>query len=491
MTFNGSILSLRPGTQMKRRAVSALPLEVAGRVAAGGLNARSFAEATGGWLKDPTYTLDEGLAVFVIDGPVMFDDFWSAAWMSQPLAAEIRRAADDAGVKVLYLDLHCPGWTLFGMSAIYEALKYARAKKPMYGVANALIASGGMGIASQCHELVAIPEAELGWMGTYYVFVDMSKAYEQEGLETVVISEDCELKLMGVPGVPITAEMKASAQAICKQTHQIYLEGIASGRPRLTAQAIASFKGAGFAAADAVARGLADRIVPSEAAYRAEVKAKIKSGSGGSGRPSPGSNAKPPINPPRSGKGNAMTLEELMQQHPDLVSQVRARALTEAAAQPATFGQLDEAFGSVEGGDAFVTAAVRGKMTMPQAIAAFNKTRGEQTKALTEQVTRLTAENAELKKSPGSNKGSGGYPPPLNTHAGAGAGAGAGVGDGGAASGEQPSDFAAAVKLVAQVEKIDVGTTAGRSKATFKAVKQFPALYDQWRAAGAPNVFAA
>jgi ClpP class serine protease len=95
------------------------------------------------------------------------------------LRSQIRRAANDADVAAIVLDIDSPGSTVAGTMETAAEVKAATTQKPVIAIANTLTASAAYWIGSQASEFVMAPSADVGSIGAMIPHQDVSGMLEQ------------------------------------------------------------------------------------------------------------------------------------------------------------------------------------------------------------------------------------------------------------------------------------------------------------------------
>ncbi|MBN8987432.1 MAG: S49 family peptidase [Rhizobiales bacterium] len=178
------------------------------------------------------------------------------------IAASVSRAAADADVAGIILDVDSPGGTVSGTAEAAAAVAEAAGKKPVIACVNTLAASAAYWIASQASELVISPSGDVGSIGAMVMHQDVSGWLEQIGLKmTLIRSEQSPMKNEAHPFAPLSDEARAFLQGRANVAGADFIKSVASGR-RVTQAKVKDEFGQGrvFGAREAMARGMADRV---------------------------------------------------------------------------------------------------------------------------------------------------------------------------------------------------------------------------------------
>lgn len=429
------------------------------------------------------FTLEGGLAVVHIDGPVYFgagilDQIFGGVIPTACVIDALRAAAGEPSAAAIVIDAHCPGGSVAGMSDLIGALEDARAVKPVYCIAHDQATSLMHWLGSLCDEFVATPMAVLGSIGVRFPSLyDSSAMLEKEGVKLKQFVS-APAKGLGEFGAPVNDQDAAFIQRMTDRTMEDFAQGVARGRG-LTVAAVKALKAELFVARDAKAHGLIDDVIP----YAEYIARKVKEHSAEPFTPSA----------PRARRGTHQPIETAPD-HPEAQETVMSEKTpvapkTPAVAEPkapevkapeaeakapvveavkppaATFPELKAAFGGKSGGAEHIVAALEAGHTMLQAASAWND--------------KLEARLAAVEESKGKLPPVGVQPiQPVATFT-------PSAGDKGTAASGEPADFAAAVKVVMGDEDLKAKPPKDREPiATARAAKRYPALHAAWREGG-------
>jgi signal peptide peptidase SppA len=427
--------------------------------------------ATGEWVRRvtaPAVTRQGAAAVVRLDGPLMnepgFVSNWGLCITHEAFAAECGKLEQDASVSTVVLDMHCPGWGVFGSSQSINAVERLKAAgKRVVAYGRDLVASGGTWLAALCDEVVLSPTAMIGSIGTLAIVYDTSKMFEDMGVSPVVLASDPD-KACGAAGVPITETWKQNQQRMVDEHSRDFFEAVSKGRG-IPVASIAAMKAGMYGPRDAVAMKLADRVEDYDDFLAGVARVKQSGRAAGA-----------PVARKDMSMTESMNEAGLRAAHGPVIQSIEstARAAGKAEAQqeaeasakaPATFDQLLAAFGDKD--MAFIAQCQKDKVTL---AAAYGKRIGalEASVAAAEQkATAAETKLAEAQK--GKAPAQGGAAVPFN----------------GQAAGEAVKDFQDAVQAVMAKDKCNLAVATHRASQTHKD------LHAQWKAAGCPALAAA
>lgn len=174
---------------------------------------------------------------------------------------DVQAALADEGVKEIVLAVDSPGGQVAGVHEAGEAILAARGKgKRITAEVQDLCASAAYWLASQAHSITAGPNAQVGSIGVYSVYVDSSEAAKEEGFKVHVISSGPH-KGAGVPGAPITAEQLAGFQKVIDGMAANFKDAVARGRSKYSRKDVDGWAtGQVWLAAEAASMGLIDGV---------------------------------------------------------------------------------------------------------------------------------------------------------------------------------------------------------------------------------------
>ncbi|MGA1979470.1 MAG: S49 family peptidase [Sedimentisphaerales bacterium] len=176
------------------------------------------------------------------------------------IQGQLAEAVGNPAVRKILLDIDSPGGVVSGVMETGQAIADAALVKPVTAKIDDLGASGAYWLASQTTMVSAGPNAEVGSIGVFTVYVDWSVRADKKGMKVHIVRSG-EHKGMGVPGAPITAEQIAAVQTIIDGMADNFIKAVSSGR-KMSVEAVRELAdGRVFLAADAVKNGLIDNVI--------------------------------------------------------------------------------------------------------------------------------------------------------------------------------------------------------------------------------------
>lgn len=167
-------------------------------------------------------------------------------------------ASDEVGA--IILDMDSPGGNYAGTPELASKIHAARGAKPIIAVANSMAASAAYWIAAAADEIVVTPSGEVGSIGVLAVHEDVSAMNETMGVKRTYVTYG-EHKAEFNPDSPLADSSREELQRRVDQAGETFVKAVARYR-NVTAKAVMDRFGQGrmFDAAEAVERGMADRI---------------------------------------------------------------------------------------------------------------------------------------------------------------------------------------------------------------------------------------
>lgn len=223
------------------------------------------------------YTIANGKAHIPVTGIILKAvPEWLSRWGIEATGTEavrgaIRNALADESVQSIQLDVDSPGGTVSGVQELADDVAAVTAK-PITASVSDLAASAAYWIASQADHIEANEGAQVGSIGVFTAIRDFSKAFEDEGIKTHVISSH-ELKGVGVAGAKVTDAQIADIQRNVNDIAAMFNAAVSRGRGLSAAAVAQSATGQVWMAREAMARGLIDKVRTQTTPHVAEAPA--------------------------------------------------------------------------------------------------------------------------------------------------------------------------------------------------------------------------
>jgi len=179
---------------------------------------------------------------------------------SEAIARALGEALSNPATRAIVLDVDSPGGSTAGGAVVAQLIRDARAKVPIYAVAEYCMASLAYWIGASATEVIAAPGSLIGSIGTYLIHDDLSAALAQRGINRTYISAG-EFKTDPNETAPLSPTAKARLQHLVDQSMSAFTRDVAAGRGVSVAAVLDGYgKGDIVTAEDALARGMVDRI---------------------------------------------------------------------------------------------------------------------------------------------------------------------------------------------------------------------------------------
>jgi signal peptide peptidase SppA len=176
-----------------------------------------------------------GIAVLPLYGIVtqrgnMVDDVSGPGTAStQQFSNMLRAALQDETVSQILIDIDSPGGSVYGVAELADEIVSARAKKPVVAIANSLAASAAYWIGCSASEFYVTPGGEVGSIGVWQAHQDYSKAMDEAGVKTTLISAG-KFKVEGNPYAPLDEEAQGFIQSRVDDYYAAFTKAVAKGR---------------------------------------------------------------------------------------------------------------------------------------------------------------------------------------------------------------------------------------------------------------------
>ena len=176
-----------------------------------------------------------GIAVLPLYGVVtqrgnMVDDISGPGSTStQQFTSALRQVLADDTVGQILIDIDSPGGSVYGVAELADEIQSARSQKPIVAVANSLAASAAYWIGCSASEFYVTHGGEVGSIGVWQAHQDYSKALEEAGVKTTLISAG-RFKVEGNPYSPLDAEAQSFMQSRVDDYYAAFTKAVARGR---------------------------------------------------------------------------------------------------------------------------------------------------------------------------------------------------------------------------------------------------------------------
>lgn len=186
------------------------------------------------------------------------------------LQNQINSALKDDGVQEIVLDINSGGGSAQGAFECADFIKKATEKKPVRAIINMNAYSGAYLIASACSEIIISKTAGVGSVGVYLKRLDLTKRYEQEGIEVHTFFRGA-TKVDFHPDIKLTEEEKHRIETSTEETYQMFVEYVSKNR-NLTIDETIATQADTYLGQKAIDLGLADRLATPQDAINSIVR---------------------------------------------------------------------------------------------------------------------------------------------------------------------------------------------------------------------------
>jgi protease-4 len=202
----------------------------------------------------------EALAVVVAEGEIGDGEAPPGRVGGLSTAALIRKAREDEQVKALVLRVDSPGGSAFGAELIRRELELTRAAgKPVVVSMGDLAASGGYWVATSADEVIADAATITGSIGVFTLLPTAEQALDKLGVHTAGVTTTW---LGGAydPRRAIDPRFTTLLQSSVDHVYAEFIAKVAAARKRTPQQIDAVAQGRVWTGAQALERGLVDRL---------------------------------------------------------------------------------------------------------------------------------------------------------------------------------------------------------------------------------------
>lgn len=173
------------------------------------------------------------IAVIPLTGVVMqrssMLDVCTGAVSVQRFTSMFRDAMNDETVGQILIEIDSPGGSVYGVAELANEIYQARSQKTIVAVANSLAASAAYWIGCAASEFYVTPGGEVGSIGVWQAHEDWSKALDEAGIKTTLISAG-KFKVEGNPYQPLDDDAKDFMQSRVDDYYIAFTKSVAKCR---------------------------------------------------------------------------------------------------------------------------------------------------------------------------------------------------------------------------------------------------------------------
>ncbi|MFT9360085.1 S49 family peptidase [Acetobacter okinawensis] len=210
-----------------------------------------------------------GVAIIAIKGillPGASDGWWwGGATFYDDITAAIDMAVADETVRAIVLHINSPGGTVAGCFDTADRIHAAQTHKPVVAIVDEMACSAAYALACSAQSIVLPRTGEVGSIGVVWLHADITAMLADTGIK-VTTFQTGEHKTDGYPTTPLTEQATTLIQADIDSLGQLFFDTVARNRG-LTPDAVKAMQAAVFRGESAVKAGLADAVMPRDAAF--------------------------------------------------------------------------------------------------------------------------------------------------------------------------------------------------------------------------------
>lgn len=211
------------------------------------------------------YDINQGVAVISMHGIIakrmnLFAQI-SGGVSTELVGRDLRAALEDPSVHSILLDIDSPGGTVDGTQALAQLVLAAREVKPVYTLADGMLASAAYWIGSAASGVyITDGTTQVGSIGVVASHVDVSKHEDMMGYKTTEIYAG-KYKRAASQYEPLTDEGRRTIQDEVDYIYSVFVADVAAQRGVSENRVLADMAdGRVFVGAQAIAAGLVDGV---------------------------------------------------------------------------------------------------------------------------------------------------------------------------------------------------------------------------------------
>lgn len=220
------------------------------------------------------YDVIKGVAVIKVQGTLVQKLGTLRPWSGMTGYDGIRQnflmALTDPEVEAIMFDIDSPGGEVAGCFDLVDAIYEGRGEKPIWSILSESAYSAGYAIASAADRIIVPRTGGTGSIGVITMHVDWSKALTNMGVQVTFITYG-ERKADGAAELPLSKEAFERFQADINTMGELFVNTVARNRA-LPADKVRETQASTYLGASGVDMGLADMVMPPDAAFRALLK---------------------------------------------------------------------------------------------------------------------------------------------------------------------------------------------------------------------------
>lgn len=204
--------------------------------------------------------IGSNIAVYTAEGVINGSYEAEPGAISMSMVQDIIDLADNDEIKAIVLRVNSPGGSAYTSDQIWDAVCYAKSKKPVVVSMSDYAASGGYYISCAANYIVAEPVTLTGSIGIYGMFPNLAGLGEMLDLRSDEVKTHKNADLYTNLFRPLTSTEKELMQKNIERGYHIFLSRVAEGRHMTLAQVDSIAQGRVWTGEQALERGLVDAL---------------------------------------------------------------------------------------------------------------------------------------------------------------------------------------------------------------------------------------
>jgi len=146
-------------------------------------------------------------------------------------------AGDEEAINGVVIWFHSPGGIVTGIPEAAFEIKALAQTVPIFAYTDSIMASAAYWLASQTRNVFAAPSSDVGSIGVYLSWMDMSEHLEENGIRLELIKAG-EHKAVGHPAVRISDEQREMLQSEVDDIYARFTGAVLNQRPSVSEESM-------------------------------------------------------------------------------------------------------------------------------------------------------------------------------------------------------------------------------------------------------------
>jgi len=169
------------------------------------------------------------VAVYPLRGVIGQHQSWFTDVSTESIADTLGGLVANDKVGAIVLAWDSPGGTVSGVPELCEQIRAFQSVKPIYSISDASMYSAAYWLGTAATNTFVVPSGGVGSIGVWTMHMDLSKAYDEIGIDVSLISAG-KHKVEGNPFEPLSEEAREAIQADVDEYYTMFLDGVAKNR---------------------------------------------------------------------------------------------------------------------------------------------------------------------------------------------------------------------------------------------------------------------